>query len=141
LRIQYKYTTIIRLAKFSLNIFFIFFEEDGWENKLVGVGLIYGEKWVFLYHLFFIKIVPMTDVLLYQTVIQKLGKLPPDNLSEINAFLTTLINRNPAKKTKKKEISPIHWLEQLAKIGGVSSIDDPVEWQRNMRQDKKLPFR
>ena len=37
--------------------------------------------------------------------------------------------------------SAIYWLEQLAKINAMSSIEDPVEWQREIRQDRKLPFR
>jgi hypothetical protein len=37
--------------------------------------------------------------------------------------------------------SAIDWLEQLAQIGGISSIEDPVEWQRDIRQERKMPFR
>ena len=37
--------------------------------------------------------------------------------------------------------SAIYWLEQLAKIKAMRSIENPVEWQREIRQDRKLPFR
>lgn len=87
----------------------------------------------------------MTDTVLYQSVLQKLGQLNPSNLSQLDAFLTVLIGHNIPSKTDKtptiESKSPIDWLEQLALIGGISSIDDPVEWQRNIRQDRKLPFR
>ena len=88
----------------------------------------------------------MTDTILYQSVLQKLGQLNPNNLSQLDAFLSVLIGNNPTAKTDKAESSidnksAIDWLEQLAEIGGISSIEDPVEWQRNIREDRKLPFR
>ena len=39
------------------------------------------------------------------------------------------------------EKSPIYWLEQLSKIESFKNIQDPVEWQRGIRKDRKLPFR
>jgi hypothetical protein len=87
----------------------------------------------------------MTDTLLYQSVLQKLGQLNAQNLSQLDAFLSVLIGHNTVSKTGKLPIieskSPIDWLEQLAAIGGVSSIEDPIEWQRSMREERKLPFR
>lgn len=88
----------------------------------------------------------MNDTLLYQSVLQKLGQLNPNSLSQLDAFLSVLIGHNntPAKTDKTPTIdskSPVDWLEQLAGIGGVSSIEDPVEWQRSIREDRKLPFR
>jgi len=41
----------------------------------------------------------------------------------------------------KQEQSPVFWLEQLAKIDSFKDIDDPVEWQRNTRKERELPFR
>jgi hypothetical protein len=88
----------------------------------------------------------MTDTILYQSVLQKLGQLNPNSLAQLDAFLSVLIGHNtPLPKTEKPlmldSTSAIDWLEQLAAIGGVSSIEDPVEWQRSIRQDRKLPFR
>jgi hypothetical protein len=87
----------------------------------------------------------MADAILYQSVLQKLGQLNPKDLAQLDTFLSVLIGHNMPKKTKKitplDNQSPIYWLEQLAQMGGVSSIEDPVEWQRNIRQDRKLPFR
>ena len=87
----------------------------------------------------------MTDTILYQSVLQKLGQLNPNNLSQLDAFLTVLIGHNTPSKTEKgsplEGKSAIDWLEQLAAIGGVTSIDNAVEWQRSIRQDRKLPFR
>lgn len=40
---------------------------------------------------------------------------------------------------EKSVQSPIFWLEQLAKSGGISNIDDPVQWQREIRKDRILP--
>jgi hypothetical protein len=87
----------------------------------------------------------MTDTILYQSVLQKLGQLNPNNLSQLDAFLSVLIGNNTPSKTEKTTLiapkSAIDWLEELAAIGGVSSIEDPVEWQRSIREDRKLPFR
>ncbi len=87
----------------------------------------------------------MAEAVLYQSVIQKLGQLNPNDLSQLDAFLTALIAR-PASKKKNTAatdviLSPIDCLEELAKIGGVSSIENAEDWQRATRQDRKLPFR
>ena len=87
----------------------------------------------------------MSDTVLYQSILQKLGQLNPKNLSQVDAILSVLIGHNPSKRAELKladnEKSAIYWLEQLSKIDGFSSIENPVEWQRGIRQDKKLPFR
>ena len=87
----------------------------------------------------------MTETVLYQSVLQKLGQLNPNNLSQLDAFLSVLIGQNtPLKIDKNAQLeskSAIDWLEQLAEIGGIASIENPVEWQRSVRQDRKLPFR
>ena len=87
----------------------------------------------------------MSDTILYQSVLQKLGQLNPNGLAQIDAVLSILIGHSTVPKTENapqsEDKSPIYWLEQLAKIGGISSIEDPVEWQRTIRQDRKLPFR
>jgi len=41
----------------------------------------------------------------------------------------------------KQDQSPVFWLEQLSKIDSFKDIDDPVEWQRNVRKERPLPFR
>ena len=84
----------------------------------------------------------MSDAILYQSVLQKLGQLNPKELSQLDSFLSVLIGHNLSKKTESttNEKSAIYWLEQLAEIDGISSIENPTEWQRNIRQDRKLPF-
>jgi hypothetical protein len=32
-------------------------------------------------------------------------------------------------------------LEQLAALGGLSAIADPLEWEREQREDRELPGR
>ena len=41
----------------------------------------------------------------------------------------------------RQEKSPVFWLEQLSKMETFKDIDDPVVWQRNIRKERKLPFR
>ena len=87
----------------------------------------------------------MTDAVLYQSVLQKLGQLNPRNLGQLDVFLSILIGHNsPLKKEDtplKEEKSAVYWLEQLAAINAFSEIEDPVEWQREIRKDRELPFR
>jgi len=40
-----------------------------------------------------------------------------------------------------KDNSAVYWLEKLAKVAPFKEIADPVEWQRNNRKERKLPFR
>lgn len=86
----------------------------------------------------------MTETVLYQSVLQKLGQLNPNNLSQLDAFLSVLIGQNVPSKIDKTEPSEsksaVDWLEQLAETGGITSIENPVEWQRNIRKDRKLHF-
>jgi hypothetical protein len=48
------------------------------------------------------------------------------------------LNAVVIKVEDKGKISPFYWLEQIANEGGVSSIADPVKWQRSVRKDRKL---
>ena len=36
---------------------------------------------------------------------------------------------------------PVYWLDELAKKGGIRSIDNPSEWQKEQRKDKNLANR
>ncbi len=85
----------------------------------------------------------MTDTVLYQSVLQKLGELNPKNLAQLDAFLSVLIGHNKIEKTdiapQSNNKSAVDWLEQLAQMNSFSGIDNPVEWQQNIRQDRKLP--
>jgi len=65
------------------------------------------------------------------------------NKQDVELFL------NFAKRLKANVIqventetqSAIHWLELLAKENAFSDIKDPMEWQRNNRKERALPFR
>jgi len=37
--------------------------------------------------------------------------------------------------------SPVSWLEKIAKKGGIKSISNPSEWQKEIRTDNILPNR
>jgi hypothetical protein len=57
-------------------------------------------------------------------------------------LLTTLVQRLNgiilSVESKKENKSPIFWLDELAKLGGISSIQNPSEWQREIRTDRAL---
>lgn len=53
------------------------------------------------------------------------------------------ISKEPLKKEisdKERSEKMAALLKEIADRGGLG-IDDPVEWQREIRQDRKLPFR
>ena len=37
--------------------------------------------------------------------------------------------------------SPVTWLEKISQIGNISFIEDPTEWQRQIRKDKIITSR
>lgn len=87
----------------------------------------------------------MTEIALYQSVLQKLGQITPQDLSVLDAFLTSLVNQgkqaksvHKSKKQPQPTQSPTYWLEQLAKSGAFADIENPSEWQRQLRQDRQL---
>ncbi|MBI5916367.1 MAG: hypothetical protein HY842_13400 [Bacteroidetes bacterium] len=93
----------------------------------------------------FVKTLSTTEIALYQSVLQKLGQVMPQDLSILDAFLTNLVNQGkqakPVSKSKKQlhaTQSPMYWLEQLAKSNAFSGIENPVEWQREIRNDRQL---
>ena len=43
----------------------------------------------------------MSDTILYQSILQKLGQLSPNNLSQLDRFLSVLIGNNNLQKTEK----------------------------------------
>ena len=49
--------------------------------------------------------------------------------------------KNLFRSKKSKAINVVASLESISKRGGIASIDDPSEWQRNERADRKLSER
>ncbi|MBK6607632.1 MAG: hypothetical protein IPG24_19650 [Leptospiraceae bacterium] len=47
-----------------------------------------------------------------------------------------VLSIHQSKQNRKRQ--PVYWLEELAKIGGVKSIPNPSEWQKQVRTDKPL---
>jgi hypothetical protein len=54
--------------------------------------------------------------------------------------LVTVVDQ-PAATDEKRGSRMAEVLERLAASGGVSSITDPLQWQREQRQDRDLPGR
>jgi hypothetical protein len=54
-------------------------------------------------------------------------------------FNAIIVDVLPAASPPMKK--SIFWLAELSKQGGIASIEDPVEWQRSLRQERPLPFR
>ncbi len=66
------------------------------------------------------------------------------NLSDLD-LLVAFLQRIGAEIVRNTQtiptVSAVHWLETLAQEGGIKSIPNPSEWQREIRQDKPLAFR
>ncbi len=58
-------------------------------------------------------------------------------------FIQTIEITKPVAKTskisnKELEINPVFWLDEIANNGGIKSIPNPVEWQKEVRTDNVL---
>jgi hypothetical protein len=66
----------------------------------------------------------------------------PDNLNGDNAIKVEVRVIDVGKVLPKSDGKKMaEALQQLAKLGGVKSIPDPLAWQREIRQDRPLPGR
>ncbi len=65
------------------------------------------------------------------------------NQQDVELFLNFAkrLKANIVKIENSENQSAVYWLEKLAKVDAFNDIDDPVEWQRNNRKERKLPFR
>ena len=68
------------------------------------------------------------------------------NEADLNLFISfakrlnvTILDIKQTQITEKQ--SPVLWLEKIAIKGGVKSISDPSEWQREIRTEPVLPNR
>ncbi|MBX3293081.1 MAG: hypothetical protein KF881_09360 [Acidobacteria bacterium] len=52
----------------------------------------------------------------------------------------TLVSK-PVKQSKRNAVRAVAALKEIASRGGISSIPDPVAWQREIRKDRPLPGR
>lgn len=52
---------------------------------------------------------------------------------------TTIGLPSPVPQQNRKRIQEV--LQQLQAAGAYGGIDDPVQWQRELRQDRRLPGR
>jgi len=69
------------------------------------------------------------------------------NTDEI-IFITELLHKlnvkviSSEKKTSKNQTKAIEALQKIAERGEMAKlIEDPVAWQKEIRKDRKLPFR
>lgn len=55
----------------------------------------------------------------------------------------TYATKSTASKQKDKQgnaNASLKWLQKIADEGGVSAIENPVEWQKKERRDRSLPI-
>ena len=65
------------------------------------------------------------------------------NQQDVELFLNFAkrLKANIVQIENSENQSAVHWLEKLANIDAFNDIEDPIEWQRNNRKERKLPFR
>jgi hypothetical protein len=78
------------------------------------------------------------SLLKFQIITKLLIEIPNLNDARLLLDFAQRLNAVVIRVEDKENISPFYWLEQIAKESGVSSIADPVKWQRNIRKDRKL---
>lgn len=64
---------------------------------------------------------------------------PPPTSDQPTPVHVTVVGDSKSHKARGMEMAKA--LEELAGLGGVKSIPDPVEWQRSMRDERPLPGR
>ncbi len=58
---------------------------------------------------------------------------------EIEVLITVLYEMSqPAEMTEQRGEQMARCLEKIAQTGGITGIADPVAWQRELRQDRRL---
>jgi len=62
--------------------------------------------------------------------------MQPNN--KINHQLSEADQAALLKERPQTSQSPTYWLEQLGKSGAFADIENPVEWQQQLRQDRQL---
>lgn len=65
---------------------------------------------------------------------------PPQITKSVEVQITLLKETTQAALRERGQ-KMVRALEALAKINPLSGINDPIEWQRNIRQDRPLPNR
>lgn len=71
--------------------------------------------------------------LIIRTHDEKAKKLLIKLAKELNAEVEEVSQKNGQRI--------VNLMNELATQGGLTSIKDPVAWQREIRKDRKLPFR
>lgn len=64
---------------------------------------------------------------------------PPNNQSAIPVHIILMQNAPNGPGTRGGAMADA--LEDLARMGGLPSITDPIAWQRDVREDRSLPER
>ena len=64
----------------------------------------------------------------------------PNAEGPVMVSITIVTEETPAEKeARRRQVAEA--LDQLAKMGGIKSISDPMAWQREVRRDRPLPGR
>lgn len=64
-------------------------------------------------------------------------QLGPDE-AEVPVYVTLIREDDPDLEARRERVRQL--LEQLVELGAFAEIEDPVAWQREIRQDRPLPW-
>jgi hypothetical protein len=82
---------------------------------------------------------------LAEQIQKQLCALPPEKKSEVLDFVSFLQERTRSEGSIAADLKRRERLkkafETLAALGTFADINDPVDWQRQMRKDRPLPGR
>ena len=82
---------------------------------------------------------------LVEQILNQIKTLPPEKQMEVLDFINFLHQKEQAARStagdeeRRKRIKES--LQTLAEMGTFADIEDPVEWQRQIRKDRPLPGR
>lgn len=79
---------------------------------------------------------------LAEQILHDLKELPPELQNEEMDFVRFLRTKSEKKVSESKASENIvSILTRIAERGNLAGIEDPVEWQREIRKDRELPRR
>lgn len=73
-----------------------------------------------------------------EMIIHKVEALPVAEQRQVLDFVKSL-EKHPRKQSDGARMARV--LEKLAKLNPMPEVDDPVAWQRDIREDRALPGR
>ncbi len=79
------------------------------------------------------------EAVLKGNVLEWTNDAPQESDRPLKVYVTLLDESNLASENRRQQLSEI--LQKIAATNAFATIENPMEWQREIRQDRSLPGR